>query len=94
MVDRQGEGDPPEDKGGHGRLTRSKSLRGLGAKYGGTLRKRYSNIHRTLKAKKECPSCSNMRLKRVASGIWKCASCGYTVAGGAYDVSPTKAQQR
>jgi large subunit ribosomal protein L37Ae len=94
MVDCPRKGDPPEDKGGDRRLTRSKSLKGLGAKYGGTLRKRYSNIYRTLKAKKECPSCSNMRLKRVSSGIWKCASCGYTVAGGAYDVSPSKAQQR
>ena len=75
-------------------MGKSKSLRGLGAKYGGTLRKRYSNIHRTLKAKKECPSCSNMRLRRVSAGIWKCASCGYTVAGGAYDVSTVKAQQK
>jgi len=74
-------------------VPRSKSIKGLGAKYGGTLRKRYSNIYRTLKQKKECPSCSNMRLRRVSAGIWKCASCGYTVAGGAYDVS-VKAQQR
>ena len=74
-------------------MPRSKSIKGLGAKYGGTLRKRYSNIYRTLKQKKECPSCSNMRLRRVSAGIWKCASCGYTEAGGAYDVS-AKAQQR
>jgi large subunit ribosomal protein L37Ae len=75
-------------------VTRSKSLKGLGSKYGGTLRKRYTNIYRTLKSKKECPSCSNMRMRRVASGIWKCASCGYTVAGGAYDFSPSKAPQK
>jgi len=75
-------------------MARSKSLKGLGAKYGGTLRKRYSNIHRTLKAKKQCPSCSNMRLRRASSGIWKCASCGYTVAGGAYDVSTGKTRAR
>ncbi|MDA4118951.1 MAG: 50S ribosomal protein L37 [Thaumarchaeota archaeon] len=75
-------------------MPRSKSLKGLGARYGGTLRKRYTKVFRTLKSKKECPSCSSMRLKRVASGIWKCGSCGYTVAGGAYDVSPAKAQQR
>lgn len=75
-------------------MPRSKSIKGLGAKYGGTVRKRYSNIYRTLKSKKQCPSCSNMRLRRVSAGIWKCASCGYTMAGGAYDVSVPKAQQR
>jgi large subunit ribosomal protein L37Ae len=71
-------------------VPKGKSIRGLGAKYGGTLRKRYSNVYRTLKAKKECPSCSSLKLKRVASGIWKCSLCGYTVAGGAYDAFPTR----
>lgn len=71
-------------------MPKGKSLRGLGAKYGGTLRKRYSKVFRTLKAKKECPSCSSMKLKRVASGIWKCSLCDYTVAGGAYDAFPTR----
>jgi large subunit ribosomal protein L37Ae len=68
------------------------SLRGLGAKYGGTVRKRYARIFRTQKAKRECPSCSGMKLKRESSGIWKCKSCGYIVAGGAYDLSPSKAR--
>jgi large subunit ribosomal protein L37Ae len=66
------------------------SLRGLGAKYGGTVRKRYARVFRTLKAARECPSCASMKLKRSASGIWKCGSCGFTVAGGAYDVAPAK----
>ena len=66
------------------------NVRGLGAKYGGTLRKRYSRVYRTLKAARECPSCSSMKLKREASGIWSCAACGYVVAGGAYDLAPAK----
>ena len=68
----------------------NESLRGLGAKYGGTLRKRYARIFRTLKMARECPSCSSMKLRRVASGIWKCKSCGFVMAGGAFDVSPPK----
>lgn len=68
------------------------NVRGLGAKYGGTLRKRYARIYRTLKTARECPSCSSMKLKRQASGIWRCSSCGYTVAGGAY--SPAQAASR
>jgi large subunit ribosomal protein L37Ae len=66
------------------------AIRGLKAKYGGTLRKRYSRVYRTQKAKRACPSCSSMRLVRSSSGIWKCSTCGYTVAGGAYDAHPTK----
>ena len=68
------------------------SLRGLGAKYGGTLRKRYARIFRTLKTARECPSCSSMRLRRASSGIWKCKSCGYTVAGGAYDLAQARSR--
>ena len=66
------------------------SLRGLGAKYGGTLRKRYARVFRTLKAARECPSCSSMKLRRTSSGIWKCKSCGFTVAGGAYELAQKK----
>jgi large subunit ribosomal protein L37Ae len=66
------------------------SIKGLGAKYGGTLRKRYGRIYRTLKLARQCPSCASMKLKRQSSGIWRCNSCGYKVAGGAYDIAPLK----
>jgi large subunit ribosomal protein L37Ae len=65
-------------------------LRGLGAKYGSTLRKRYSRVYRTQKLARECPSCASMKLRRSSSGIWRCNSCGFTVAGGAYDLAPVK----
>ncbi|MDG6902188.1 MAG: transposase [Nitrososphaerota archaeon] len=68
------------------------NIKGLGAKYGGTLRKRYARVFRTLKASRECPSCSSRRLARTSSGIWKCKSCGYTVAGGAFDLAQTKSR--
>ena len=68
-------------------MARGKTLKGLGARYGSTLRKRYTNVYKVQKAKKECPSCSSLKLKRVASGIWRCGACGHTLAGGAYDVS-------
>jgi large subunit ribosomal protein L37Ae len=68
------------------------NMKGLGAKYGGTVRKRYSRVFRTLKAARECPSCSSMKLSRTSSGIWKCKSCGYTVAGGAYDLAQAKSR--
>jgi large subunit ribosomal protein L37Ae len=68
------------------------NVRGLGAKYGGTLRKRYARVFKTLKASRECPSCASMKVRRQASGIWKCTVCGFTVAGGAYDLAPIKAK--
>jgi large subunit ribosomal protein L37Ae len=73
-------------------MTRGKTIKGLGARYGATLRKRYTNVYMVQKAKKECPSCSSMKLKRVASGIWRCRVCGHTLAGVAYDVSSAVAR--
>lgn len=68
-------------------VKKKENLKGLGAKYGSTLRKRYTRVYVMLKSKRECPSCSSLRFRRVASGIWRCGKCGYTQAGGAYDVS-------
>ena len=68
------------------------NVRGWGAKYGGTLRKTYDRVFRTLKQARECPACSSMKLSRTSSGIWKCKSCGYTVAGGAFDLAQARAR--
>ncbi len=64
----------------------SESLKGLGVKYGATVRKRYTNIYNTLKKKRVCPKCGSLRFKRIVIGIWRCYKCNYTVAGGAYDI--------
>jgi len=65
-------------------LVKKRVLKGLGAKYGSTIRKRYSNIYFKLKAKRQCNNCGSWSLKRLASGIWQCSSCGLKVAGDAY----------
>ncbi len=65
---------------------REPMLEGLGVKYGVPLRKRYSRIISIQKAKRSCPSCGSLKLTRKATGIWNCARCNYTVAGGAYDL--------
>ncbi|RMF29573.1 MAG: 50S ribosomal protein L37 [Candidatus Nitrosothermus koennekii] len=62
-------------------------LKGLGAKYGATLRRRYASIYKLLKKKRTCPKCGSIRFKREAIGIWKCYKCNYTIAGGAYDIA-------
>jgi large subunit ribosomal protein L37Ae len=63
---------------------RSESLKGLGPKYGATVRKRYSQILRLLRRRRECPACGKWSLKRSAAGIWSCERCGHRFAGGAY----------
>src|SRR5512143_2363701 len=58
--------------------------RGLGVRYGSTVRKRYIKVITELKKPHRCPQCGFTRVKRESVGIWKCSKCAYTFAGGAY----------
>jgi len=58
--------------------------RGLGPRYGSTVRKRYVRVTAGLKKAHRCPQCGFLRVKRESVGVWKCKKCGYTFAGGAY----------
>lgn len=58
--------------------------RGLGPRYGSTVRKRYIKVITELKKPHRCPQCGFVRVKRVSVGIWSCGKCGFTFAGGAY----------
>ncbi len=58
--------------------------RGLGTRYGSTVRKRYIKIITELKKPHRCPQCGFIRVKRESVGVWKCRKCGYTFTGGAY----------
>ena len=63
-----------------------KSGASLGTKFGSSVRKRYVSTSSTLKAKRNCPTCSSSQFKRRVSGIWYCPNCGLSIAGEAYDV--------
>ena len=58
--------------------------RGLGPRYGATVRKRYIKVITELKRPHKCPSCGFVRVKRESVGIWKCNKCSFTFSGGAY----------
>jgi large subunit ribosomal protein L37Ae len=58
--------------------------RGLGARYGSRVRKRYIKIVTGLKKAYKCPRCGYMRVRRQSIGVWKCQKCGFTFTGGAY----------
>ncbi len=68
-------------------LKQGASLIGLAQKYGIKHRKKYTQVHTLLKAKRKCPECGSLKFGREAVGIWKCKKCGYKVAGTAYDVN-------
>lgn len=58
--------------------------RGLGPRYGATVRKRYVKIVTEMKKRHKCPQCGFLKVKRESVGVWKCRKCGYTFTGGAY----------
>ena len=61
-------------------------LKGLGARYGIKIRKKYSVVHRVLKSKRKCPECGSIQFGRQVVGIWSCKKCGLKIAGYAYDI--------
>jgi large subunit ribosomal protein L37Ae len=67
-----------------GRTKKVGPTRGLGARYGSTVRKRYIRATAGLKKAHRCPQCGFVRVKRVSVGVWKCKKCDYTFTGGAY----------
>ena len=67
-----------------GRTKKVGPTRGLGTRYGSTVRKRYAKIMVGLKGKHKCPQCGFAKVKRESVGVWRCRKCDYTFAGGAY----------
>jgi len=58
--------------------------RGLGARYGSSVRKRYIKVVTEMKKPHRCPQCGFPRVKRASVGVWECKKCGFTFTGGAY----------
>lgn len=58
--------------------------RGLGPRYGSTVRKRYIKVMTEMKKPHRCPQCGFGRVRRESVGVWKCRKCGFKYTGGAY----------
>jgi large subunit ribosomal protein L37Ae len=67
-----------------GRTKKVGSTRGLGVRYGSTVRKRYLKVVTEMKKPHRCPQCGFSRVRRVSVGVWGCRKCGFTFTGGAY----------
>lgn len=63
------------------------SMKRYGARYGRSLKERYSLIEDAQKKLYECPECGKPKLKRLSKGIWQCTKCNAKIAGKAYSVS-------
>jgi len=59
----------------------------FGARYGRKLKHKFVAIEAEKNKKHKCPSCYKEKVKRLATGIWKCMKCSTTFAGKAYTVS-------
>jgi len=60
------------------------SPRGLGARYGSTVRRRYAKVLSEMKKSHSCPQCGSKSVQRESIGVWTCRKCGLTFTGGAY----------
>lgn len=58
--------------------------RGLGVRYGATVRKRYTKVVSETKGAHKCPQCGSESIRRESVGVWNCRKCGLTFTGGAY----------
>jgi len=67
-----------------GRTKKVGPTRGLGPRYGSTVRKRYMKIITEMRKPHKCPQCGFAKVRRESVGVWKCRKCQYTFTGGAY----------
>lgn len=65
-----------------GRKTRSAGR--FGVRYGVKNRKLVADIEEKMHADYACSKCGALKLKRIATGIWKCTKCEVTFTGGSY----------
>ncbi|MDE1868779.1 MAG: 50S ribosomal protein L37ae [Candidatus Micrarchaeota archaeon] len=55
-------------------------------RYGASIRKRFNEVKREKRELYKCDLCSQMKVKRISTSIWKCKHCGTVYAGGAYSM--------
>jgi len=59
----------------------------MGSRYGVRTRRREQEALQLKNAIYACPKCGKKKVRRAATALWKCSSCGAEIAGGAYSLS-------
>ncbi len=62
------------------------SVRRFGARYGRTTKHRFGEIEKEQRKLHKCPYCYQIKVRRVAAGIWYCKKCNAKFTGRAYSV--------
>ncbi len=66
-------------------MAKKRTVRGVGARYGKTVRSKYAKVEAKQRKKQECPFCKKTA-KKAAKGIWECKGCKKRFASGTYYV--------
>jgi len=66
------------------RTKKVKSAGRFGCRYGRKIRLKVTKVDATSKKYHNCPSCKEVKVKRLSAGIWQCRKCDAKFAGGAY----------
>ncbi len=63
---------------------KSRSAGRFGTRYGTKNRKLVADIEEKMHSDYACSKCGAIKVRRVGTGIWQCAKCKATFAGGSY----------
>lgn len=62
------------------------SVKRFGPRYGRKVKQKFAEVETLQRKKYKCPYCMQVRVKRLAAGIWECSKCGSKFTGKAYTV--------
>ena len=63
---------------------KSRSAGRFGVRYGTKARKLVGDSEEKMRAEYTCSKCGAKKISRIGTGIWQCAKCEHTFAGGSY----------
>lgn len=56
------------------------------ARYGRKTKEKFAKVEKEQRKLHKCPYCNQVKVKRLAMGIWHCRKCNAKFAGKAYSV--------
>ncbi|MFH1439970.1 MAG: 50S ribosomal protein L37ae [Candidatus Woesearchaeota archaeon] len=66
------------------------SIKRFGTRYGRTPKLRFGEIEKEQRKLHKCPFCNQIKVKRIAVGIWQCSKCENKFTGKAYTLAKKK----